>query len=213
MAEYRREHCRKHGLASRDSVSAGVASRMESALASTHAEDSDPGMAEFHAMARAAERSVKSRRDEIGAAPAVDASAGDVSQVEAVVPAPAVADDALLRLNTQQLAAVNLSRGSANIFICGGGGVGKSETVTAMINDSKKVNAVMGPHHSSLSIITRKCKNTLSPEVFAKQRFMTVNKGTGVYVGDDWDVQSIMANYENEGRSGFHDTVTAERSR
>ena len=148
-------------------MTVGVASRMESALASTDAEDSDPGMADFHAMARAAERSVKSRRDEIGAAPAVDASAGDVSQVEAVVPAPAVADDALLRLNTQQLAAVNLSRGSANIFICGGGGVGKSETVTAMINDSKKVNAVMGPHHSSLSIITRKCKNTLSPEVFA----------------------------------------------
>jgi len=47
MAEYRREHGRKHGLASCDSVSSdavGVASRVENALASTGAEDSDPGM-------------------------------------------------------------------------------------------------------------------------------------------------------------------------
>ena len=54
--------------------------------------------------------------------------------------------------------------------------MGKSETVTAMIGDSNKTNAVMGPHHSSLSIITRKCKNSLPIEKFAQQRFMTVHK-------------------------------------
>ena len=177
-------------------------------------EDSDEDMGAFNEMASAA----KARRHlQSGAGAAVNAGSEPV-QAHAAAPAvadeaddraPAVADE--LRLNSQQRAAVALGRGDQNIMICGGGGVGKSETVTSSIGDSKKINAVMGPHHSSLNIITRKCKQTLSPTTFAGQRFMTVNKGTGVHVGDEWDAREIITNFESEGRAGLQDTVTADR--
>ena len=115
-------------------------------------------------------------------------------------------------LDAQQAAAVALCVAQENVFICGGGGVGKSGTVVRSIADSDFTHAVMGPHHSSLKIIKAKCLKNLQPDVFARQRFMTVNKGSGVNVGDDWDTEEIRANFENEGRSGLRDSATADRS-